>query len=146
MAEKDNYEVTWLVRRLFRAMASASTHSLQDLGISAVDRAVLEFLYPHDCLSVPEIAARYDVSRQHVQVTVNRLQTRKLLVAKNNPRHKRSQLYCLTGEGRSLFKQVLKRDKQLIETLFTDIPDNNVQVTERTLRTLYTRLREGEIT
>ena len=66
------YQIVWLIRRLFRALAQKSDDSLQDLGISVADRAVMEFLQPDQKLSVPEIAERYQVSRQHVQVTVNR--------------------------------------------------------------------------
>ena len=44
MHESDEYGVTWLVRRLFRAMADKADDYLADLGITAADRAVLEFL------------------------------------------------------------------------------------------------------
>ena len=52
----------------------------------------MEFLYPKEALSVPDIARRYDVSRQHVQVTVNTLVERGLARGTVNPRHKRSPL------------------------------------------------------
>jgi DNA-binding MarR family transcriptional regulator len=144
MRDSEAYKVTWLVRRLFRAMASKSTDSLQNMGISAADRAVLEFLFPDRALSVPDIASRYDVSRQHVQVTVNRLIEKNLLNVKPNPRHKRSPLMALTREGRGLLKRVLGRDAQLLEELFSDIPVNNVKVTARTLQALYAKLHDQE--
>ena len=77
--ETDAYKVTWLIRRLFRAMADHADAYLHDAGLTAADRAVLEFLYPDAHLTVPAIARRYQVSRQHVQVTVNRLVQRGLL-------------------------------------------------------------------
>ena len=67
------YKVTWLVRRLFRAMADQADAYLHDAGLAAADRAVMEFLYPDLELTVPDIARRYQVSRQHVQVTANLL-------------------------------------------------------------------------
>ena len=72
-AHDPQYEVTWLIRRLFRAMAQLADDYLRAHGLAAADRAVLEFLYPDEALSVPEIATRYQVSRQHIQVTVNTL-------------------------------------------------------------------------
>ena len=54
-------------------MGAQADDYLADTGLSAADRAVMEFLYPEEELSVPDIARRYDVSRQHVQVTVNGL-------------------------------------------------------------------------
>ena len=91
-AAEDCYEITWLIRRLFRAMAARAEDHVQAAGISVADRAVLEFLSGGEPLAVPTIAARYDVSRQHVQVTVNRLRDKGLVRARPNPNHKRSPL------------------------------------------------------
>jgi DNA-binding MarR family transcriptional regulator len=102
-AQSPQYEVTWLIRRVFRAMAQLADSYLRAHGLSAADRAVLEFLYPDGALSVPEIAARYQVSRQHVQVTVNTLLDDGFLQSRPNPRHKRSPLFALTHVGRELF-------------------------------------------
>lgn len=137
----DAYQIVWLVRRLFRAMAETSNQSMQDLGISAADRAVMEFLYPDESLSVPEIAERYQVSRQHVQITVNNLMDSGLLTKKVNPRHKRSQLVSLTGRGRSLFKKIRDRDGRTIKQFFSQISENDTRVTRETLETLLARLK-----
>jgi len=143
MSTADAYEITWLVRRLFRAMASRSNASLQNLGITAADRAVLEFLHAEDSLSVPEIAARYEVSRQHVQVTVNRLRRLGLVDTVANPRHKRSPLVVLTPAGRQLFERILVRDREIIATLFAAIPPADVSKTRITLQRLLDGLTEG---
>jgi len=144
MAENDAYEITWLIRRLFRAMAGTADQYLSVLGITAADRAVLEFLSAGEPLAVPEIAARYDVSRQHVQVTVNHLLDKGLVEANPNPRHKRSPLISITTDGRQLFSRIRRREHKLIDELFSDIPESNRRVTRRTLKTLYARISEGE--
>lgn len=144
MKENEAYEITWLIRRLFRSMAAHSNESLETFEISAADRAVLEFLYPREALSVPEIAERYDVSRQHVQVTVNRLAVKGLLQTMVNPRHKKSPLISLTKAGTTLFGKVINRDKRTIDRLFSGLPQKNIAVTKRTLASLYERLQEGE--
>jgi DNA-binding MarR family transcriptional regulator len=144
MNTTDPYEITWLIRRLFRAMAQHANQSLAEQGISAADRAVLEFLYPDKSLSVPEIAHRYQVSRQHVQVTVNRLHGLALVQSKDNPKHKRSPLISLTRSGSDLFKSVLATDRQQIKTLFADLPVTNIKATRRTLAKLLAKLNGGE--
>ena len=58
------YEVTWLIRRPFRAMDARADQYLAEAELTAADRAVMEFLTTSDALSVPEIARRYNVSRQ----------------------------------------------------------------------------------
>jgi DNA-binding MarR family transcriptional regulator len=138
--ESDQYQVIWLIRRLFRALAQKSSENLEGFGISVADRAVMEFLYPDKRLSVPEIAEKYNVSRQHVQVTVNSLLESKLAVTKENPRHKRSPHIMLNAKGRELFNKVLKKDEEAVKLLFSHISKNKVQITRQTLQSLLNEL------
>ena len=140
--DEDCYEITWLIRRLFRAMAARADEHAQAEGISVADRAVLEFLSAGEALAVPKIAARYDVSRQHVQVTVNRLRDKGLVRTRPNPRHKRSPLIELTQDGAKVFARIHRRDVAVIADLFSGVPAANCQVTRRTLARLYDRLNE----
>lgn len=135
------YEVIWLIRRLFRAMAAQADDYLADAELSAADRAVMEFLYPHDELSVPDIARRYDVSRQHVQVTVNQLVARGLLRSIANPRHKRSRLIRLSGLGRETFAEIRRNESAIVQRLFDGISDDALSATQTTLSTLLNKIR-----
>lgn len=143
---QQKYQVTWLIRRLFRAMGERANNYLRDLGISAADRAVLEFLHTDAPLSVPEIAVRYDVSRQHVQVTVNRLLDKGLVATRENPRHRRSPHIELTKAGRTLFRNVRAAEKEEIEALFTGVSSKHLESTHHVLTTMLERLKEGEET
>ena len=136
----ENYQVVWFVRRLFRALAQKASENLGQYQLSVADRAVMEFLYPRKQLSVPEIASRYQVSRQHVQVTVNTLRKKGLLESRPNPRHKRSILMKLSEKGGELFAEILAKDKQTVERLFSAIPSEDRKATRRTLETLLREL------
>lgn len=142
--QDEHYRITWLVRRLFRAMSQKSNESLEDLGVSAADRAVMEFLYPDQALSVPEIAQRYQVSRQHVQVTVNSLLDKGLAVTAENPRHCRSHLVLLSDRGKDLFARIRAQDGQIIKALFTGVSAGDVKVTRETLEALLAQLAAGD--
>ena len=143
--QTDAYQITWLTRRLFRAMADKADSYLKPLGVAAADRAVLEFLYPDQVLTVPEIAKRYNVSRQHVQVTVNPLLEAGLLGQRLNPAHKRSPHILLTAKGRRLFDRIRKQDQRAIEELFAGVPAKAQQQTRITLAKLLAKLEsKGE--
>jgi DNA-binding MarR family transcriptional regulator len=145
-SQSPHYEVTWLIRRLFRAMAQLADGYLGAHGLAAADRAVLEFLYRDGMLSVPEIAARYQVSRQHIQVTVNSLLEDGFLESRPNPRHKRSPLFALTPVGRELFRKIRAAESELLDTLFAGIAPADVECTRRTLKTLYFQnLKQGDV-
>ncbi len=139
----DAYKTTWLIRRLFRAMAETADSYLRDSGITVADRAVMEFLYPDHALTVPDIARRYQVSRQHVQVTVNRLLEDGLLTSRDNPQHKRSPLLQLSDLGSDSFEEIRRNESKLIEELFSDIEIADVATTKRTLETLLGNLNQG---
>ena len=135
------YQIVWLIRRLFRALAEKSDESLRDLGITVSDRAVMEFLHPDEELSVPAIAERYQVSRQHVQVTVNRLLDAGILATKVNPRHKRSPLVALSSKGKGLFKTIKIRDTKAVEKLFSTVSEKDRRTTQKTLEVLLAELK-----
>ena len=142
----DAYKVIWLIRRLFRAMTEKADSYLQDSGITAADRAVMEFLYPDTALTVPDIAGRYQVSRQHVQVTANRLVEEGLLISGDNPRHKRSPLLRLSELGSHTFEEIRRNESELIEELFSDIEIADIATTKRTLETLLDNINLGATT
>ena len=137
-----DYKIVWLIRRLFRALAEESEAQLSGHGISVADRAVMEFLYREKTLTVPAIAQRYQVSRQHVQVTVNELLARQLVRSTANPRHKRSPLISLTSTGRELFSRIISADHGRVEELFVGTPRNDRPGTIRTLESLLNRITE----
>jgi DNA-binding MarR family transcriptional regulator len=131
-----NYQIIWLVRRLFRALSQRSSALLENNQITVADRAVMEFLFPEHLLSVPEIAKKYQVSRQHIQVTVNKLLELEFVKTQANPKHKRSQLIKLTALGQQEFKKILQNEKSSITTLFAEIDPQHLQVTAETLELL----------
>ena len=141
MRNEQAYEIIWLIRRVFRGMAAAADRYLDDSGLSAADRAVMEFLYFDEQLSVPDIARRYDVSRQHVQVTVNGLVQRGLLRFVDNPRHKRSRLVRLSELGRKSFTEIRRNEEVIVDQMFSDISDNALLTTQRTLQSLHDKLK-----
>jgi len=140
------YETTWLIRRVFRAMAAMADRYLEDSGLSAADRAVMEFLYPEEALAVPDIARRYNVSRQHVQATVNSLVQRGLLRMVDNPKHKRSRLVRLSALGRESFTEIRRNEERLVDELFDGISSDDLTATHQTLGSLHERLIKGDIT
>lgn len=140
VSKSASYQVIWLIRRLFRALSQKSNENLEEYGISAADRAVMEFLYPEKMLSVPAIAEQYKVSRQHVQTTVNSLMDNGLVTARENPRHKRSPLIMLNAKGRKLFGVIIKKDEEVVDILFSRISNRNVRITRQTLQSLLDEL------
>lgn len=136
------YKVTWLVRRLFRTMAEAADTYLGDRGLTAADRAVMEFLYPDSALTVPDIARRYQVSRQHVQVTINRLLDRGAVISVENPRHKRSSLLRLTQDGREAFADIRRHEGALLDEVFAGLGADDVEITRQTLEALLSQFQE----
>jgi DNA-binding MarR family transcriptional regulator len=143
-ADSDAYRITWLIRRLFRAMGQRANEQLEERGLTAADRAVLEFLAAEDGLTVPEIAGRYQVSRQHIQVTVNALVEKGLLTTRDNPQHKRSVLIALTARGRKAFASILEKDLETIEQWFVEISAARRRELRRTLESLLQRITEGK--
>jgi len=140
--DSDQYQIIWLIRRIFRAMSHKADNYLESLDISAAERAVMEFLYPNHRLSVPQIAHEYHVTRQHVQATVNSLKQRGLVGMQTNPRHARSPLVALSDKGHALFAEIAIKDEIAIKEMFRDVSDSKCSRTRKTLARLLTNLTE----
>lgn len=126
-------------------MADTADHYLGDSDLTAADRAVMEFLYPIEKLSVPALAGKYRVSRQHVQVTANGLLSKGLLRSEPNPRHKRSPLMRLGELGRETFAEIRRNEAKLIEKMFADLSSTDIEITRQSLRSLLDHCKSGEI-
>jgi DNA-binding MarR family transcriptional regulator len=103
-------ETTALFHRL-RAIA-AEVHGQSDL--SAGQRGVLLSLDRLGPQTVPQLARARPVSRQHVQVLVNGMLKNGLVVAEENPAHRRSALVHLTPKGMRQLEAMQKRERDLL--------------------------------
>jgi len=133
MARTLDYEIIWKVRRLFRALTAKSDEILKPFGLTASERAVVEFLFPDQSMTVPQIARRFQVSRQHIQVNVNTLVDKGLLLQTENPDHARSPLLGLTNKGVTTFAAIQETEKDMIDQLFLAVPAAEKVVTARLL-------------
>lgn len=140
--KQKTYAVTWLIRRLFRAMSQEADRYLGQWGLTAADRAVMEFLFPDEKLTVPAIADRYDVSRQHVQIVVNGLKEKGLLLIEPNPKHKRSLLLCLSPEGSEVFTAIRKRESTIVGRVFAEVSDHDLNISHSVLESMYRQLKQ----
>ncbi len=105
------------VRECFNRLKGLAERLQADLEVSAPERAVLEALARGGALTVPEIAARRGVSRQHVQVIMNALIDRALVTQRANPAHKRSPHFALSDAGSRLFAAMRTREAAILEQL-----------------------------
>lgn len=142
MAKTLEYEIIWKVRRLFRALAEKSDQVLKPLGLTAADRAVLEFLYPDRALTVPQMARRFQVSRQHIQVTANKLKDLGLLMTEENPDHARSNLIRLTEAGQMRFSAIKDLENDIVLEIFEGIQGGEKMIVDRVLESLLKKAKK----
>ena len=135
-----DHEIIRKLRRLFRALGTQRDETLKRFGLTAAERTVLEFLYPEAAMTVPQIARRFQVSRQYIQVNVNSLGDQGLLLQTENPDHARSPLLRLTNKGVTTFAAIEETEKDLIDQLFQTIPAAEKVVTARVLGQLLDKL------
>lgn len=136
----------WKIRGLFQKLRTFSDAMLQDLGINASERGVLETLSDGQPLSVPQIAKQFSVSRQHVQTLVNELRSKGLITSVENPSHKRSPLVSISPKGKKLFALIIKTERDLLSVLQSRFSNTDLAITLKTLETLeeLLELRERE--
>jgi len=108
------YTVIVEVRRLFHRLANATDALHSDLGVSAAQRAVLEALAAGGAITVPALARRKGVTRQHIQALANQLEAAGLVQALPNPDHERSSLLDLSAAGQRVFETIRARERRVL--------------------------------
>ena len=137
MTESTNsplYEVIWQTRRLFQRLRAASDELHEDIGVTTSQRAVLEFLSLHQPQTVPQMAREKTVSRQHIQMIVNKLLERGWVECIANPAHTRSSLLRMTSTGTQLFVVIRRRETKLLAVLEKQLARKKLLITAQTLQ------------
>lgn len=120
------YELIWTSRPLMQAAEEIVERGLVGTGLTVRMRSVLEILFIHGELTVPEIAERLHIKRQYVQVMVNETIASGTTDRVKNPRHKRSYHITLTKSGRDVISQVMLNERKLLEEISTNLNEKDV--------------------
>ena len=133
------------VRVLFHRL-KAVAEQLHGLGEpSAARRSVLRDLAGAGPQTVPMMARKRPVSRQHIQTVVNGLLEDGLVELKNNPSHRRSHLVGLTAAGVALARQMATREQALMSALDLQVETDDLVTTHRVLCRLRERLEPRQL-
>jgi DNA-binding MarR family transcriptional regulator len=127
------------VRMLFHRAVQVAEELHSEEEVSLGMRAVLEFLLREGPATVPEIARRRFVTRQHIQTLANAVVERGLATLEPNPAHRRSRLVALTPAGRALIERMRRRELQLYVRTDFEVTGEAMRQAARTLA----RVRKG---
>ena len=111
------YQLIRHIRSGFNLLRALGDDLHRDLKVTAAMRAVMETLAEDGEQTVPQIARAKSVSRQHIQVNVDALLRKDLVVLGGNPSHLRSPFVALTQQGQSTFATMRRREADLLEGL-----------------------------
>lgn len=114
------------VRLLYHHLVQLVEDLHHGSGISAPQRAVLEYLHRHGPTTVPAMARARGVTRQHIQVLMNELQQIALAQPQDNPAHRRSPVFALTAAGRDAMSDILAREHEYLETHIGDVDQADI--------------------
>jgi DNA-binding MarR family transcriptional regulator len=125
-------EVTALAHQLRKTTAKLNPPDGCPHGVLSLLR-VLDHQGPQ---TVPGIARARGLSRQNVQVLVNRLRARGLVTLGQNPAHKRSALVHLTTDGQAFLAAASREELQSTEALLPYITESRLVPAATLLRQL----------
>jgi DNA-binding MarR family transcriptional regulator len=137
-------DLIWEVRRLFRELGKAADKALAPLGVTAAERALLEFLAKEETpVSLSEIARKRAVSRQHIHQTLSRVNAR-WIDRSHDPRDTRSVFLSLSKEGRAFWKQVRLVDGALLKRIERQLDEKKVRAATATLQEVREALESAQ--
>jgi DNA-binding MarR family transcriptional regulator len=119
---------------LFHRLKAAAATIYGDGEASAGRRGVLRSLAQLGPQTVPDLARRRPVSRQHIQVLVNDLLRDGLALVEQNPAHLRSHLIKLTAKGERRVEQIEQTDARVIAAVAKHLSAAGLRGAIQTLR------------
>lgn len=126
------------LKSLHKEINKISNTYLQYDAINVSQRAILENLLDQS-FTVPQIAKKHNVSRQHIQTNVNNLIEKSFVISEKNVAHKRSNLITITQKGKKLFEEIVEFENRLISDLFSDLNESQIITTQSTLKTMHVK-------
>ena len=102
--------------------------------ISGSMRGVMRDLRHQGPMTVPQMARKRPVSRQHIQAIVNDLHRAGRVILVENPRHKRSRLVQLTSAGEEELDRIIEREQQVLSALEIPISIDDLEHADDTLK------------
>lgn len=127
------YDVLGYVRPIVLNSARVVEDRVRVVGWTVGTRAVVEVLTAYGPATVPEIGRRLDLPRQAVQRHVDDLRRRGHVMTRENPKHRRSVLVVLTGEGAAAFDRVRTAELAELATVAPECSDDDLRTTARVL-------------
>jgi DNA-binding MarR family transcriptional regulator len=105
-------------------------------------RGVLRDLKLRGPQTVPQMARRRPVSRQHIQAIVNELIQAELVCLAENPRHKRSRMVQLTPAGERALQEIIEREHAVLNEIAVPLSLDELDRTAENLASLRTMMED----
>jgi DNA-binding MarR family transcriptional regulator len=134
------YRLIVEIRTAFQALKMLADQMHADLGVTAAERAVMEYLAGNGPTTVPDIARSKLVTRQHVQLLADALAAKGLAEAVVNPAHQKSKLIALTDKGGECFAAMRRREAMALSDLAEGLAPADLRAAAATVRTLRERV------
>ncbi|MEE8295024.1 MAG: MarR family winged helix-turn-helix transcriptional regulator [Sphingomonadales bacterium] len=128
MAKTINMEIVFSLEKIHRLLNSKKKGLAKKFGLTPGQVDVLRFVGSKDQKTVPHVARRLGVSRQNIQVIVNKLMKKELAFTITNPDHKLSSFIALTEKGVNVSVALSDHEREIFEKLF-----EGVNIGEKTL-------------
>lgn len=107
-----------------------------DPQLTGAMHRVLEVLVDNGACTVPQIAHRLSVERQHVQRSMNGLIELGYVNAKANPAHRRSSLFSPSAGARRLLSRERESQREMLGEFAKTVLQKDVAATEKVLAAL----------
>ncbi|MCV0427890.1 MAG: MarR family transcriptional regulator [Roseibium sp.] len=129
------------VRGTFRLLAGISDAMLEQRGLTASLRAILEYIADNGSSTVPQMAKAKSMKRQSIQALVDRLSALGLVATVSNPEHKRSVLITMTERGASTYQAILTEENEILGPLASEFSSDALRIACNALADFQHRLK-----
>lgn len=131
------YRLLLLARMIDRQAARQLSTAF---GLTLAEWRVLAFVCASGPSSASAIGRSGGIDRAEISRAVSRLEGKSLAARETDPNNRRKLIISPTGEGRSLFAEVIADRRAFFRALLQDVPQNDRLAVERSMRQMVAQL------
>ncbi|MDA8141885.1 MAG: MarR family transcriptional regulator [Desulfobacteraceae bacterium] len=128
--------IFFMLARASQAGTRFWANCLSDMGITAVQAMVLNFLGDQDSVTSKELSERTGLDGATLTGVLDRLKNSGLIQRQRHPRDRRAIHICLTGDGREMVPRIQERLNEANRQFLAVLDDGEQTVLRQMLRAI----------
>ena len=140
--DKDYLKLTTVLFRTMQHVESVIKQDIQSYQLNTSEFGTLELLYNRGSQPMQSIASRLLMANSSMTYTIDKLESKKLILRKQDETDRRVMMVELTLEGKNFFEVIFKHHVEALTEMYGHLSDDELKILIQTLKKVGYKAKE----